>query len=688
MTTKLWLDTETFSVTPINCGGYRYSENVEVMLFPWAIDNEDVALWQVQTEKIPKRLDEALREESVLLYAHNSMFDRVMLRQEFPHYPLDIPRWRDTMVLAMMHSLPGSLDKLCEILGLPSDLAKIKDSRRLIQLFCKPRPKSMKLRRATAETHPQDWSAFCDYAVNDVVAMREVARRLPKWNHTESEIAVWHCDQRINDRGFAVDVALATKAVETVSRTKQKLATRAQEITEGAVEATTQRDKLLQHLVQSYGVSMPDLTKATVERRLNDPDLPDAVRELLINRQGASATNAKKYSTLLKSVSADGRIRGAHQFAGAKRTNRWAGRIFQPQNMARPDMPVSEIALGIDALLNDCADLLFDNMMRLVTNTIRGCVIAPKGKKLVIADYSNVEGRGLAWLAGEDWKVKAFSDYDKGIGHDMYKLTYSRSFGVNVKDVDGWGRQQGKVQELALGYEGGVGAFVTFATTYRVDLQQMTNAAYPTLPDDVLAEAESLWDYFKEQERSTLGLPKKTWITCDSIKRLWRRAHPATVDLWAKVENCAKAALRNPGQLYRYRGLSFQTKGAWLLIRLPSGRALCYPSPRIVDNKLSYMGEDTYTRQWTRIGTYGGKLVENITQATCRDLLAQALPKLDAAGYLTVTHAHDEAVAETPDTDQYNLETMIELMTETPPWAEGFPLSADGFETHRYRKKD
>lgn len=284
--TALYGDLETFSEVPIKRGIYKYAENCEVMLFSWALDDEPVRVWDIALcEGMPLDLSGPLFDDSVELVFQNSMFDRTVLRLSEMGYDLPIERFRDTMVQALAHSLPGALGKLCTILNIPHDQRKMDEGKALIQLFCKPRPKNSALRRATRDTHPKEWAQFVEYAAHDVEAMRAIHKKLPTWNYSGAELALWHLDQRINDRGMAVDTALAQAAVRTVAREKARLASRTQSITAGRVGATTQRDVLLAYLLAEHGVGLPDLQAATLERRLTDTELPDAVRELLAIRQ-------------------------------------------------------------------------------------------------------------------------------------------------------------------------------------------------------------------------------------------------------------------------------------------------------------------------------------------------------------------------------------------------------------------
>jgi DNA polymerase len=310
---------------------------------------------------------------------------------------------------------------------------------------------------------------------------------------------------------------------------------------------------------------------------------------------------------------------------------------------------------------------------------------------------SNIEGRDQAWLAGEEWKLQAFRDFDtiigtdaKGepirLGHDLYKLAYSKSFGIRPEDVTKNQRQVGKVQELALGYEGGVGAFLTFSLAYNIDLEAMAVEAYGNIPDDALRAAGEFYDWTLKQKRSDFGLSRTAFVVCDSFKRLWRQAHPNIAALWKELEAACVDAVESPASTIPCRKFKVRRDGAWLRIGLPSGRALCYPQPRVDDGKLSYMGVNQYTRQWCRLKTYGGKLFENCCQAVARDVMAANMPRIESAGYPIVLTVHDEVLTEPQDLHAFNADHLSQLLAANPAWASDMPLAAAGFEAYRYRK--
>lgn len=695
----LWIDTETFSETPITHGTYRYTADCEVMLITYAIDDGPVQCWDATgDDALPRELSNYLGGDG-LITAHNAMFDRnAMLKV----WPTRIDRWRDTMVQALAHGLPGSLGTL-------SDLFKLGDSGKkagkdYIHLFCKPRPAASKLRRATRLTHPQEWAEFIEYAKADVVAMRILASKLPKWNWGPEEVALWHLDQRINDRGMAVDKELAEAMLAAVDVEQLRLKGEVDEHTNGEVGSATQRDEMLEHILSQYGVSLPDLKKATVERRLADEDIPEPLKELLRLRLMTATTSTAKYKALLKGLSDDGRLRGTIQFNGAARTRRAGGRVFQPQNLpSRGLLPPEDISLAIEAVKIDSLPLFLPNTMHAASSCIRACIVPAKGKKLVVADLANIEGRMAAWLAGEEWKLQAFRDYDTVIstdakgkalrkGPDLYNVAYAKAFGIPVALVTDTQRSVGKVMELMLQYAGGVGAFVTGAASYKIDLETMADGAWDSLPAELIEEATGFLAWMEKKDKAfspekKFRLSPKAFIVCDVFKRAWRAANPAISSYWKEIERAVVAGMVDPGTVVPCRKMSVAREGAWLTVILPSGRRLCYPSPQL-DSKgaLSYMGSNPYTKKWERIHTHGGKLLENACQATARDVMFDAMPSVEEAGYQIILSVHDELVTEVPVGGDQAVDGLCRLLAAERDWSVGLPLAAAGKEMQRYGK--
>lgn len=690
----LFCDLETYSGTPLKHGTHRYAEDAEVLLWAYALNDGTTKVWdRASGEYMPADLARYLSNPKTLTVWHNgAMFDNTILKHAAPSFHLPVERIHDTMVQALTHGLPGALGTLCEVMGVPADKAKDKRGRQLINLFCKPRPKNVKLDRATKETHPEEWQAFVEYAAGDIEAMRELILRMPRWNYRGYELELWRLDQTINNRGVTVDLELAQAAIDSVNRAQKVLAARTAEITNGEVAKTTQRDKLLAYLLSEHGVDLPDMQQSTLERRIADTSLPWALRELLSIRLQASSTSVSKLKVLTNATSSDGRLRGLLQFCGAARTGRWAGRTFQPQNLPSKNiLEWKDIQWGITTVLTGTEDLFFDDVMKVSSSLIRSCLVASRGKKLFVSDLANIEGRDAAWLAGEEWKLQAFRDFDEGTGPDLYSLAYAKAFKVTPEEVmenkkaGGNWRQIGKVMELALGYEGGVGAFITFSLVYNIDLDEMAAGAVDGIPERIWAETGNAWSWAVEKKR-TFGLEQQTWRVCDAFKRLWREAHPEISSYWKELENKVQAAILQPGRTISCRKLKIHCKGAWLRIILPSGRSLCYASPRLEGGKISYMGVNSYTRRWQRIYTYGGKLFENVCQAVARDVMAENMPMMEMLGYEILLTVHDEVVTEAPDNGDFSSDELGGILSTNPVWAPDLPLAAGGFESNRYRK--
>lgn len=730
----LFLDFETFSEADLKkVGSYAYAEHptTEVLICTYAFDDEPVQVWDcTDGSDMPGDLHRALRRlvkpnSRIKMVWHNgSMFDRLIMKHCWG-FDIPVSSTIDTMIWAFRHALPGSLDALCEVLGVSADNAKDKRGKALIQRFSKPTPKNYKIRRYTAETHPDEWALFIKYAVSDITAMREVFHKLPRWGNSEFEDRVLELDQLINDRGFKVDVALAEAAIEAVEKHKAQLQEEAQRKYGGSL---TGKDFLpiLRELAPAHRIH--NAQKSTLNDLLADDDLPDDARTIIEMRLGAASTASTKYNPLLLGRSSDDRRRGCLQYGGAKRTLRWAGKGFQPQNLARGYYHDDELDKGISALLKGRAHRRFD-VAKLTASTVRSCIIPEVGHKFVVADYSNVEGRGLAWLAGEETALDTFR-----AGLDIYCVTAGKMFGMdpddikkNFKEI----RQIGKACELGLGYEGGVGAFVTFAKNLGLDLIEMAKTMDGTFPDHIWAATARGYEWARIQEakrpphpgekddRPSYILDKKVWRTCDAIKRMWRESHPETVAFWRDLKDGILAAVRNPGREFWagahlrrngerairiWRTVEFDSSGRkvpgwWLCMELPSGRILSYPGigvsvtketdedGRVNTNvRIKYQGENQLTRQWTTLYTHGGKACENIVQALCRDLLAYAMINVEGGGYPIVLSVHDELVCETPDTPEYTVAELEKLMCSLPEWAEGFPLVAEGQELKRYAK--
>lgn len=665
----LFYDTETYSETPLSQGTHAYAESLfaEVMVESWAIDDGEVQVADRTAGEIGP-WDVYDPEDFDAIVMHQSDFDRTVTRL-IRGIEIPIHLIHDTAVRARSHGLPGGLDKLCAIFKVPEGLAKHSEGRQLIQRFCKPQPKSHKVRRWTRHNDPEGWKRFLSYAGGDIHAMRYLYSQLPRWNYPNREHPLWVLDQQINDRGFKVDLDLAHAAIEAISEINFVANAETAEQTEGRVGRVSQRDKLLRELLLEHHVQLPDLTQTTLERRLDDPDLPLAAKALIERRLMQSATSTSKYKKIIEAVSDDGRLRNSILFCGAPRTKRDSGRLFQPQNLPRPDMPVAEIEQGIEllkmGLLTMGGDLLrpYDPavVMRLTWNALRGLIVAGPGKKIVQADLAGIEARVLPWLAREEWKLDAFRAFDAGTGPDIYCVTASKALKREIAKGMPERQSHGKHPELACGYGGSVGALQAIAElfNYQIDVSE-----------------------------------------AHDIVQMWREAHVAianwTDGFWVQLESAARNAILYPGTTFEAGSyIRFEKWRNWLKMELPSGGFLSYADPHIGEHKhggsnsLCFWGINSYSRRWERLYTYGGKLSADATQATAREIFAYNWQHVEDEGFPIVLRIHDELVTEPPDDPALSVEKLVAALTRRPPWIDdNLPLSAGGFEAQRYRKDD
>lgn len=687
---KLYLDFETYNAErDIKAGTYAYAETAEPLLLAYALNNSEPRTHDFTdgSPSLPSDFMEWADDPNTILIAHNAQFDRAILSEclgvDFP-----LARWHCTMVKAYAHGFIGSLDKLCGILKLSQDQAKLKDGKKLINRFCKPAPASHKAERYTKENKPEEWAKFVQYAAMDIVSMREVDKRLPSWNYQGQELDLYHLDQEINDRGFDVDSELLHAGYSASVREKKNLADKFYELTFGHVERPTLRVKFMAFLKDEYGLEVENTQSATFQQLLKErDDLPETCRELLeISIQG-NKTSTAKYESLIPALSNDGRFRGGLQFNGASRTRRWSGRTFQPHNLPSRGLP-KDIDCYIEALKLDCHEMLFDNLMLYGSAALRGIVKAPQGKKLSVADLSNIEGRVNAWLASETWKLKAFEAYDNGTGPDLYCVTAGQLLGRDPYTIEGADRNvMGKVPELALGYESGVNGLQTFCKAYGIKMFDHWQSIKENLDPKFINKAISNYEDWGCEKTE---LDRNEWVASETVKLAWRDRHSNIKNLWYECKNSAVKAIKNPNKVYKAgKHLAFRTatfKGhKYLLMKLPSGRFLTYFNPKIRDGAISYYGVDSLTKTWKIQFTYGGKLVENACQSIARDVLATNMLEVNKTLPIVLT-VHDEIISEVDESFENSHKELSRLMAMNPPWAKGLPLAADGFECMRYRK--
>lgn len=735
---KLWLDRETKSELDLKeVGTFRYAQHANDLLISYAIDDGDAKVWDVTDEDPPDELLFAM-EEAPEVWAHGAMFDKAIHNGPAQlHLPrIELERWRCNMALAMSHALPGKLASLCNVLEVPTELAKDKDGKRLINLFTKPQPANRKARWATKYTHPEDWERFKAYAVSDIIAMRECHNRTPKWNWDESAVAEWHLDQRINERGFQCDIELIEAGVRAAVDEKARIGAEFRRLTNGVVDRPSLRKQFIAFVQDEFGITLPNTTADTFTQMIKSWDLDPRLQELMKLCIANNSTSTAKFAALRPAVDDDGRFRGGLQFAGASRTRRWAGRLFQPHNLPSRGLPPHEkIERYVADLKANVHDLMHDNLMWLGKASIRAVVIAPPSKKLPVADLSNIEGRVLSWVAGEEWKLQAFRDYDtilpgldaKGEpnrkGPDLYKVTAASIIGGSPWDVKKVDRDVfGKVPDLASGYQGGVSGYQKFGKAYGVRMADHWVTMQRTLSKDLVERATWNLNKWGRQQLEDLDISEQEWLASETCKLAWRERHPATVRFWYDLQRAMTSAINNWGQVFKVgqfikvRCVNYK-KMKWLVVQLPSGRLLTYFDPHIVHkmrtervsvsktnegtiikvevdepsgSQLAYYGEASEegktTRQWVQVFTHGGKATGNVCQTIARDVLTPGLMEAERRGYLPVLSVHDEGVTETPDTDEYSAEELANIIATNLDWNQGLPLAAAGFDTYVYRK--
>lgn len=505
-------------------------------------------------------------------------------------------------------------------------------------------------------------------------------------NVAQFERRLWILDQQINARGFRIDATLAKKAAIACQEEKLDLDATVDRLTEGKVTSATQHAKLRSYLAEK-GVDLPNMQAKTLEKALDSEDVNAEAKQLIEARQRVSKSSTAKFLRVLKAIGPDKRMRGGLQFCGASRTGRWAGRLLQPHNLPRPSRKWPQVKQCISALLQGCANMVTDNVHLLCSDIARSIIVADKGMKLLVADYNAIEGRVLVWLAGEMDKLDAYSKNE-----DQYRRTYRKMFGMaEDAEISADERQKGKCFELAMGYEGGVGALQTSAKTYDVDLKELGDGAYKAAPTAVRRKAHGNFAFAVHRKDESTLIGKKLWVQLECAKIMWRKTSPKTVQLWKNLNNAAIAAIEHPGKKYRTAKCIFMMANTSLAIRLPSGRCILYANPRIstetnkktgrVRKSISYVGV-----YFTRESLYGGKIAENVTSGISRDILATAMLRVDKYGFPIVLTVHDEIIAEVKRLGKLTLKMMIKLMLILPTWATGLPLHIEGYQAIRFRK--
>ena len=642
----LEMDIESFSdVDLIKCGVYAYADSpaFEILLFAWSFDGGETQIIDLaQGEKLPAEVEEAIFDVSVTKTAYNANFERTCLSKHFGRY-IPPESWHCSAVQAAMLALPRSLEDVGRVLGL--DEQKMKEGKELIKYFCVPcKPtKANGGRTRNLPCHaPEKWELFKTYCKRDVDVEKSIRRKLHNFPIPESEMELYRLDQRINDRGVLVDMGLVEQAIACERLHKEVVTKRAYELT-GLENPNSVAQ--LKGWLGDMGMEAESLSKKAVAEMIAETD--GEVEELLRLRLLMAKTSVKKYEAMERSVCSDGRVHGLLQFYGANRTGRFAGRLVQIQNLPQNHIPDLELARELvkQGRFEDI-ELLFDSTPNVLSELIRTAFIPKPGCRFVVADFSAIEARVMGWLSGEEWVLDVF----RGDGK-LYEMTASRMFGIPMAEI-GKGspeRAKGKVASLACQYGGSTGALVSMGAL-----------------DMGLTEDE---------------LPL--------LVAAWRKANPHMVQFWWDVDAAAIKAVTEK-QRTKVGRIIFEYKSGILFITLPSGRKLSYVKPRMAVNRfgrdgLTYEGISE-NKKWSRIETYGPKLVENIVQGTARDLLAEAMLRVEKKGYPIVMHCHDEIIAEVPE-GIGSVDEMCEVMAVQPEWAEGLPLRADGYQCNFYQKQ-
>ena len=655
---KMSVDIETFSSIDLKKSGvYRYVEapDFDILLIGFSIDGGPVEVIDCtarhnnyEEEKKMVQFKKHLYDPECIKKAFNANFERTCLAKwlgkEMPP-----EEWRCTMIKCLTMGLPGNLAGAGMALGLPEDKLKDPQGKALIQYFskpCKPTRVNGQRTRNLPEHDPDKWKLYIEYNRQDVVTEMAIDSKLEIYKTTETEQELWNLDQRMNDHGVRIAVDMVDKIVDYDTVRKEELQKEAQEIT-GLANPNSLAQ--LKTWLNDQGMPMTSVTKDTISAALSLQYIPDNVRRVLEIRTALGKTSTAKYSTMLDAVCEDHRLRGILQFYGANRSGRWAGRLVQTHNLARNSLEDLDLAreLAVDGDF-DTMQTLFGETAFVFSELVRTAFIPSEGCRFVVSDFSAIEARVISWIADEEWRLQAFRE-----GKDIYCETASQMYKVPVvkHGINGELRQKGKVAELACGYQGGVGAMK------RMDREG-------SIPEDEL----------------------------QAVVDSWRNANPKVVKLWRLCEIAVRTAIEEHRTVRLQHGLEFSYINHNLFIKLPGGRKLCYwdtklkMDPRDGREHIVYMGVNQETKQWGETETYGGKLVENIVQATARDCLAVAMTRVSNLGYKIVMHVHDEMIVDVPIEDTEALDVINACMAEPIDWAPGLPLKGDGYETTFYKK--
>lgn len=638
----LSLDLETYSDVDLSkCGVYKYAESpaFEILLFGVSVNGGDIAVYDlVRGDEVPKEIIAALSDETVTKWAYNAAFERVCLSNYLEEW-LEPEGWRCTMVWSAYLGLPLSLESVGAALGLEKQ--KLTEGKDLIRYFCvpcKPTKANGGRTRNLPEHDREKWERFKTYNFRDVETEMQIQQRLSKFPVPDFVWEEYRLDQEINDRGIGVDMEMVRRAIAMDGRSKAELSAAMKKLTE--LENPNSVQQMKQWLLEN-GMETDSLDKKAVAELLKDA--PEPLKTVLTLRQQLARSSVKKYTAMENAVCADSRAHGMFQFYGANRTGRYSGRIIQLQNLPQNHIPdLTQARALVQCGDYDALKLLYEDVPDTLSQLIRTAFVPQDGRKFIVADFSAIEARVIAWLAGEKWRLKVFED-----GGDIYCASASQMFRVPVEKhgVNGHLRQKGKIAELALGYGGSVGAL-------------------------------------KSMGALEMGLAEED---LQPLVDMWRSSNPHIIELWWDVDRAVKECIKK--RIFtETHGIRFVYQSGMMFITLPSGRRLAYVRPGIGENRfggesVTYMGVGG-TKKWERLETFGGKLVENIVQAVSRDILCYAMRTLSCCSI--VAHVHDEIIIEADR--RMSLAAVCEQMGRTPPWAKGLLLRADGYECDFYQK--
>lgn len=718
MTLHIHGDWETRSTVDIKKAGadvYAEHPSTDILTLSYAFGDGPVRRWK-PGDPLPEELFLELAMGAKFV-GHNVYFELVIWkhiaakRYGFPELRAD--QCIDTMAICYAHALPGALAHAAPAVGLP--VTKDDAGRRVMLKLCKPRAWTEDKQPIWYErdTDPELFAILDAYCDQDVIVERALEKRLPALKASEQRL--WELDFEINQRGVPIDVESAERALAVIDEEARVRNAELRQITGGTVPSATAVQKFVAWLRDVKGLPCSGLAKADVRALMALPDLPADARRALEIRGQVGKTSTKKLKAMLVCTSPDGRARGLHQFHSAG-TGRWGGRRIQTQNMVRPDKNI-DVDWCLEVLKQEqgaafaSIELVYGGVTAPLSSCMRSMIAAKDGSRFLTADFSNVEGRVLPWMAGEEWKLEMFRSIDAGEGKDPYLVAASGIFGEEIDDKEDPRRQAGKVSELAFGYQGGAGAYANMGASLGINVEAMLPPLMRVSPMDRKKTALRSW---RERGRARKIMSREAWVAAELAKMPWRDKHPMIVQFWRDIEDAAIEAIATPGKItHAGRYIKFRRAGSFLFMQLPSGRCLAYPFPklmwwpmpwkdaktgkpalkqvmtffcRIDESKRPKIVKDPANSSlWARVATYGGELTENADQAISRDLLAAAMFRLEARGYPIIMHVHDEGVSERPY-GQGSLEEMLAIMAEPVEWAPGLPMAAAGWEGVRYRK--